>query len=63
MVTRMSDDNVRKGIEETLGNMERSVVVCGEDFIDHAINIGRHFSSLEPRNLDKLFSLTGKFHR
>lgn len=59
----MTEDKVKKSIEESFAQLERSVAACSEDIIDHAINLGRHFSSLEPTDLDKLFRLTGQFHR
>lgn len=59
----MVEVNSRKNIEGSLYQLESSVNECSEDVIDNAINIGRYFSDLETKDLEKLFNITIKFRK
>ncbi len=59
----MTGVNSRKAIEEDIYQLESSVNECNESVIDSAINLGKHFSDLEIKDLEKIFGLTSKFYK
>jgi len=59
----MVEINARKNVEQYLYQLESSVNECSEDVIDNAINLGRYYSDLQTKDLERLLSITRQFRK